>query len=448
MLNYLSRCWEWVSYIGIDRNAEFPNDTEIIRIFFNRCLALGVFGLISQTFYSYIFIGQYGFIGFLGALSAILGLILHSKSRYAIAKRVAVYGIFISGVIVTALSGGDFLFHIGVITVFTFSWILFDSKTERLDLVLCLALTIIIYFFGELNPFDIPDFSDHPNAKTARIVGLIVYTSLVSAFIFFIRNLNNEYSAALSTVIGEKEGLLKELVEKSELLQQERNELEGVVAVRTTELQQKTEVLEEQNKEKEVLLKEVHHRVKNNLQIIVSLLNLQSSRIKDESVLRSIKEMQNRIISMSLVHQRIYQNTNFDAIDFKAYVDMLYKNSSSIIINKKNNIEYLNQTNSNLKIDIDTAIPLGLMINEMFTNSFKHAFIDEKSEYQLFIELKKDSEGGYSFIYRDSGPGLADDFTIENSDTLGMQLIDALSQQINAEITISSNNGLVIELHF
>lgn len=448
MQSTIKRYWHTISYLGVDENASFSREKQVIQVFFNKCLAIGFVGLLSQVYYASIFIGNYAYFNVLSAIFVLLALYIHAKGHYQAAKRLAVYGIFLVGLVIASLSGGDFLYHIGVITVLTFAWILFDPKKERFELVVFLLLTFLTYALGEFNPFNAPDFSNHPKVEVARLLGLAVYTLLVSVFLFFIRSLNSDFGAKLADTMAEKELLLDEVLLSKEIIEKERNELEAIVQERTEELQQKTERLELQNKEKEVLLKEVHHRVKNNLQIIISLLNLQTSKVKDPDLLLSIKEMQNRIITMSLVHQRIYQDTSFDAIDFKEYIDLLYKNSVSVFTEKDNSVVYQNKTPESLKIDIDTAIPLGLIINELMTNSFKHAFSDNSPRQAINIALKKEDNNRFKLEYSDSGKGLPTDFSIETSSTLGMQLIDALAFQINGNLKFYNNNGAVFEILF
>lgn len=448
MLTTVKKTWRFISYLGIDHNEQSNQEQELIRVFFNRCLFIGFFSLIFQISASYAFIGNFSFLGIISALAIVFALFIHAKGHYAIAKRVAVYGVFMVGMILTALSGGDFLFHTGVITILTFSWILFDFRTERFELFLFLLFTCFTYYFGEFNPFHAPDFTGHTATQMTRLTGLISYTSLVSLFIYFIKNLNASFRIKLSKAAIEKEDLLKILMLKSEMLEGERNDLEKIVLKRTEELREKSDVLEIQNKEKEILLKEVHHRVKNNLQIIVSLLNLQASNVQDVSLVNSIHEMQNRIITMSLVHQRIYQHSSFDAIQFKDYIDLLYQNSGAVFIDRKLKITYSNTTATEIKIDIDTAIPLGLIINELLTNTFKHAFTDKAEEYHLTIFLEAHSDTIFKLHYSDTGPGLPADFSIEKSSTLGLQLIDGLAAQINGELNYYNKNGAVFEIIF
>ncbi len=198
-------------------------------------------------------------------------------------------------------------------------------------------------------------------------------------------------------------------------------------------------------KEKEILLKEIHHRVKNNLQIIISLINMQSSEINDTSVLNSFREIQNRVVSMSLIHQSFYQSNSLSEIDFSHYIKRLAENLFRIFGIKKDRIELFIDT-AGINISIDTAIPLGLLINEVFSNSLKHGF-EVGSSGRMFIELRK-SEGDYILRIGDNGCGLPAGIQPGKTNSLGMTLIKMLCDQIDGEITLNNENGTVYYVKF
>jgi len=191
-------------------------------------------------------------------------------------------------------------------------------------------------------------------------------------------------------------------------------------------------------REKEVLLKEVHHRVKNNLQVINSILNLQSSYVKDEETLQVILESQNRIRSMAYIHESLYQTKDFSSINFHDYITNLIQNLvHSYDINR-------NKTKLDLKVEkvelaLDQAIPCGLILNELITNSLKYAYPGEEGgEIKISV---KEIEGKIEIIVGDSGVGLPDGFKIEESDSLGLSLVDTLVDQIDGELIIKTKGG-------
>jgi PAS domain S-box-containing protein len=197
--------------------------------------------------------------------------------------------------------------------------------------------------------------------------------------------------------------------------------------------------------EKEMLLKEIHHRVKNNLMIISSLLNLQSSYIKDKESQEIFKESQNRAKSMALIHERLYQSTDLKRIDFGDYIESLsselfrtYTTQNSII-ELKINVE-------DIFLDINTAIPLGLIVNELITNSLKHAFPNGRNgEINVNFHKKDDN---YEFILMDNGIGFPETIDYKNTESLGMQIIINLTEQIDGQIELNNENGTTFKISF
>jgi len=223
------------------------------------------------------------------------------------------------------------------------------------------------------------------------------------------------------------------------------NNNEAIVVVREKTLEIESENnLKESLKEKEILLKEVHHRVKNNLQIINSILNLQSSYIEDEKTLEIINESQNRIRSMSFIHESLYQTSNFSSINFKEYIEnllsnLVYSYQVGTKIKIRKDIE-------NIDLTLDQAIPCGLILNELITNSLKYAYgINEEGE--VYISIKK-IESKIEIIIQDFGVGLPKNFNIEATDSLGLSLVHTLTEQIDGELTVKSDGGTKILIIF
>jgi PAS domain S-box-containing protein len=203
--------------------------------------------------------------------------------------------------------------------------------------------------------------------------------------------------------------------------------------------------IKESLEEKKMLLKEIHHRVKNNLMIISSLLNLQSSYIKDKESQDIFKESQNRARSMALIHERLYQSTDLKRIDFGDYIQSLSKDlfntyiSNSSLIALKINVE-------NIFLDINTAIPLGLIVNELITNSLKHAFPNGRKG-EINVEFHKKDEK-YEFTVKDNGIGFPKDIDFKKTDSLGLQIVTNLTDQIDGKIELNINNGTEFKINF
>ena len=197
-------------------------------------------------------------------------------------------------------------------------------------------------------------------------------------------------------------------------------------------------------KEKELLVREVHHRVKNNFQIVSSLLELQTKGIEDEKALILANEGQNRVKSMALIHQKLYQNED-GLIDFDEYINLLVKELSSLYAS---NIKVDTKVEAeNMRFDVDTAIPLGLIINELITNAYKYAFVKSKKG-TLNISIKKVDNENFRLSVSDNGPGINNDFDIKKAKSLGLRLVNRLTKQIHGAISIDNNDGAKFEITF
>jgi len=196
--------------------------------------------------------------------------------------------------------------------------------------------------------------------------------------------------------------------------------------------------------EKEVLLKEVHHRVKNNLQIISSILNLQSSTIEDQKILEILKNSQDRIRSMSLIHELLYQRKDFSTISFAEYIQSITTNLFHSY-NQNNNVK-LDLQLSEINLDLDLSIPCGLIINELVTNSLKYAF-EKKQEGRITIKLFIEDYKVF-LIISDNGKGFPQDLDYRKTTSLGMQLVVALVDQLGGQIELDKQNGTTFKVIF
>lgn len=199
-------------------------------------------------------------------------------------------------------------------------------------------------------------------------------------------------------------------------------------------------------KEKEVMLREIHHRVKNNLQIVSSLLKLQAGYMKEQKSRDAFIISQNRVKSMALIHQQLYRSTNLSKIDFGDYIKQLlnYLQQAYITGSKK---VLINVEAENIFLEVDTAIPCGLIINELISNSFKHAFINQ-SHPKISVRLKKKGDRKYLLEISDNGKGLAENFDIRNTASLGMQLVVTLTEQLDGIIDTFNKDGAVFRINF
>lgn len=205
----------------------------------------------------------------------------------------------------------------------------------------------------------------------------------------------------------------------------------------------KNNIIEKQSADLEVLMKEIHHRVKNNLQIVSSLLDLQSHSITDTQAHEAVKEGRNRVQSMALIHQNLYSEGNIKGIKVKEYVGNLLQTlcDSYNITNDKVKI---NMDIADLNLDVDTMIPLGLVLNELVSNAFKYAFM-EKQNGELSIQLHEEADQ-LQLVVRDNGNGFPPGMDVKNNKSFGLKMIRAFAQKLKAKLDIYNQNGAVVKM--
>lgn len=224
-------------------------------------------------------------------------------------------------------------------------------------------------------------------------------------------------------------------------------QLASTLSARSTAQEQIEAQLRLSLNEKETLLKEIHHRVKNNLQIISSLLYLQSRKISDQAILDMFQDGQNRVKSMALVHEKLYRAQDLASVDFGDYLRNLARylfRSYRVArqdISLKVNVEPLS-------LAVDIAIPCGLIANELLSNALKHAF-PHRQAGEVCLELKQDNEQQHLIlIIRDNGVGFPQDLNFKRTGSLGLQLVNNLVRQLNGTIELSDDNGSVFRITF
>ena len=199
-------------------------------------------------------------------------------------------------------------------------------------------------------------------------------------------------------------------------------------------------------KEKDLLLGEIHHRVKNNLQIIHSLLSLQTASVRDEVALGMLRESQNRVLSMALIHRTLYQSNDFAKVDFATFLDSLVPTLiGSYGIDSSRFTVSVDADDA--RLPINAAVPCGLIVNELISNTLKHGFPQGRGG-KIDIRLANGEGGGAVLSVSDDGVGLPDSLDIGNSTTLGLQLVTLLADQIGGELTIRRRDPTRFEIRF
>lgn len=236
----------------------------------------------------------------------------------------------------------------------------------------------------------------------------------------------------------------------------EKGNIKGLVGISRdlTLIRKKEEEIKKSLKEKESLLKEIHHRVKNNMQIISSLINLQANTTKDTKVKQKFFQCRSRIKAMALVHDRLYRSSSLSKIDFSSYIQTLSTHLMSLNQASEKGIN-LHLNLDEIYLDISKSIPLGLITNELISNSFRHAF-PEQSLFNKIIEepkkvqvnLKKKENNEIELMVKDNGIGLPENFKDKARESLGMSLIQDLVKQIKGKIKIDGSKGTTVKINF
>lgn len=225
---------------------------------------------------------------------------------------------------------------------------------------------------------------------------------------------------------------------RNRIVKRQREVLEEEIRLRTQEISR-------QNEEKSLMLKEIHHRVKNNLQIISSLLNLHAETIHDPRVLSLFEDLRHRVNSMALIHEKMYQSKNLVNIDMAGYIDELIR--TLIDAYDSNKSIRLKADVGPIEFKIDTIVPLGLILSEIVSNSLKYAFTGQE-DGEISISMKKIGSNLYSLEVGDNGAGIPKEVDFKTTESLGMMLIRMLSEQLNGDVTMRVDRGTHYKIVF
>lgn len=244
-----------------------------------------------------------------------------------------------------------------------------------------------------------------------------------------------DINLSLSLIVLALSGLLLSLVFAIMLINQ-KNKNNKVLA-------EKNELIRSTMLEKDTLLREIHHRVKNNLQVISSLLSMQGRFTNDPNIESAIREGKDRVKSMSLIHQNLYQKDNLKGVDIQEYFTKLFNSLFSSYNIKPDKIN-LTLNIAPISLDVDSIVPIGLVVNELVSNSLKHAFPDDR-EGNISVSLTEDTDQ-IILIVQDDGIGIKTDSLADN-ESIGYTLLETFKNKLNAEVEIIGDGGTKISLH-
>ncbi|WP_052374373.1 sensor histidine kinase [Methanobacterium sp. SMA-27] len=273
---------------------------------------------------------------------------------------------------------------------------------------------------------------------------LFADNSLENAGKLFDSNSNSiiNFETRLKSKYGE---IIPVLLSKSVIKNDDGN-IMGIVCIGSNivEIKHAEDKIKASLNEKDILLRELHHRVKNNLQIILSLINLQSNGIKNKEDLEIFRESQSRVKSLAIIHEKLYRSEDFANINFEEYIESLVNYLLSYY--SADSIEVIIDVKKDIILNMDTAVPCGLIINELVTNAIKHAFNESKSG-QIKITLKSDN-GCFTLIVSDNGEGIPPEVDLDNPQKLGLQLVKSLTDQLEGKIEYNGSKNTEFKIQF
>jgi PAS domain S-box-containing protein len=218
------------------------------------------------------------------------------------------------------------------------------------------------------------------------------------------------------------------------------------VIIDLSERKQHEKRIQEALREKELLLEEVHHRVKNNLQVIHSLLDLQTLKITDPDVVNMLRDSQNRIRSMSMIHQTLYQSHDFAQVDFRQFLGDLLPSLMDSYGMVAGHVA-IDIVADDVKLPINEAIPCGLIVNELVSNALKHGFPDQRRG-TIWLALARDGQGDVELTISNDGVAIAPELNLERTGSLGLQLVQLLTRQLKGRLTIQRADPIRFTLRF
>jgi len=350
-----------------------------------------------------------------------LAVYLNSISKFTLSKGVIIFNTNFAVGYFSIVLGFTSGIHLFLFSAPLITYLLFDF-TQRLKIAISISTYslnfLIIYIIHKFTLFPIVELSDNVHGLL-YFMNFIFSLALCFFLIIYFANNNSLYIT---------------LLKKANTFLEDQHEQMIIEIEEKTKTHKK---LSETLKEKDTLLSEIHHRVKNNLAVISGLLELQNYYVKDEKASGILKESRNRIKSIALLHEKFYENKNLDSVEIRSYVDELIHYIKLSFTNDKKDIKIHTQIDQ-INLPMNEALPFSLLINELATNSYKHAF-NKANTGNIYISVTR-SNNEFIFRYKDDGCGF-DASGKKSKNSLGMNLIEAFSKQLKGNMTLESNKN-------
>jgi two-component sensor histidine kinase len=381
--------------IGLEQSIGLSLQEIKIRRLFNGLTSAGI--LISVLhFLNFLNVDLIaGLLHLTWGVLCVFALWVNSRGYYKQAKILTSYSVILLGYTASARIGWEVYPHFPSFGILVAAFIFFSDKSEIRHWVFILILAIIGTALVESNILknESVHFENEELMRFFNFSGTIVFVAFEILFLVRLGQVNESKMNA--------------------------------------QLKKSNTELKESNEQKNILIQEIHHRVKNNLQVIISLLKLHSTEISDEKALEMIKNFKKRLISISVMHEMMYTSDQVGKVDFKKYVEELADNM--VISSKKNIPVYIVVESDVSKIRNSSIVPLALIIHELMSNSFKHAFNTELKKGEIYVELKK-AHDDYILTYKDNGK-----WNEEAHKNFGTELLELLTQQLSGKTIVTPN---------
>lgn len=393
------------------------------------CLAITIFSVFDTIVY--VFLNLHTFALLTGVIGLFFGCVyvLNKKGYFFISRASLIIATNLGVLLFSVCLGFKSGIYLYLFAAPLLTYMLFDFK-QRVQVAICFISYIITFTLSYLiDKISFLELLKINESQMNLLFNLNIILSFTLCFILISYfSLNNSNYTSL-------------LISSNEMIEEHKNQLELEITSKDILNQELQEAL----KDRVLLLSEIHHRVKNNLAVVTALIELQTFYLKDEKIVEILKESQNRIKSIALLHEKLYENNSLKNVDVSSYTSELIHFIKQSISNREKEIQIHIQIEK-IDLEMSKAMPFGLLLNELITNSYKYAFQHKKAG-NIWIKMMKD-DAGYFFEYKDDGPGFDYNDEIKNN-SLGLNLIESFCIQLNGNFTYKYiANKLVFEFNF